>query len=139
MFSYFSHPPGKLVHFFFPVAVTVLQLLTPQWFYFHHFAEVCTELVPNSVSLQHCASFHSPSSQTGQALPMPASHPHKPSRKREVEAAGGAAFLPALLAGGKELFVHVPRGRSWEHLSDCLLDLKKKIQNLGLFISVPVT
>lgn len=112
-------------------------MLAPQWFRFHHFAEVFTELVPNSVSLQHCASFRSPSSQTGQALPVPASHPHEQGSKAGVEAPGGAALLPALLAEGKELFMHVPRGRSWEHPSG-LLDLKKTIRDVGLSGSVPL-
>lgn len=46
--------------------------------------------------------------------------------------------LPALLAEGKELLVHLTEGRSWEPFSSYFLNLKKNVMNPGLFFLVPV-
>lgn len=40
----------------------------------------------------------------------------KQSRKPDLEVPNRSCFLPASLAEGKELFVHLTRGRSWEPL-----------------------
>lgn len=61
------------------------------------------------------------------------------SRKPEFGSTRRSCFLPVLLAEGKELFVHVMWGRSWEPFSNFFLDLKEKIMKPGLFFLVPVT
>lgn len=87
------------------VRLCVVETSGFKWFHFQQFTEAFTELGPDSVSLQCCASFHSPSSQVGQTL-CPCQPPAceeggcKQSRKPYMEGPGGAASC--LLAGRRE-------------------------------------
>lgn len=108
---HFLYSPEKSLYFLSSFTVTLLQGVPfsssrkSSWcwktsacklFRFQHFAEVFLILVPNSASLQSCASFHFPYPWTRQT-PCPWQPPGceggggKWSRKPELEAPGGAA------------------------------------------------
>lgn len=100
-------------------------------FHFQHFAEVFLMLVPNSAPLQSCVSFHLLPSDSADPLPMPASclwgRRWQMKQKTWVGSTRRSCFLPALLAEGKELLVHLMWGRSWELFSSSFLDLKQRL------------
>ena len=152
MFSHFSYPPEKLLHFLFPVTVAVLQGVPFSswhkslccwnlWLYMVPYSALCRSVY--GVGTKRCLPpvlcflLFSLLSGWTSSLPMPASCLRVRRRQMKQKTWLGSTrrncCLPALLAEVKELFVHLTRARSWEPLSDCFLDLKKKIQDPGLF------